>query len=59
METLYAWVVVLAFVSFTALMGAILRDMRKMRKVNGVLTEILRSNWIRPSIRLDLGTEES
>jgi hypothetical protein len=55
MERLYAVAVVLSFISFTVLVGIIVRDMRKMRKVNEILTEILRSGWIRT---LELGNAE-
>jgi hypothetical protein len=55
MERLYAVAVVLSFISFTVLVGIVVRDMRKMRKVNEILTEILRSGWIRT---LELGNAE-
>jgi hypothetical protein len=58
METLYALVVALAFVSFTALVGFMLQDMKKMRKMNGILMEILRSNSIRRRYPWDFGMGE-
>lgn len=59
MERLYAVVVVLSFISFTVLVGVIVRDMRKMRKVNEILTEILRTNWMRIMYPWEFGMEES
>ena len=59
MERLYAVVVALSFISFTVLVGVIVRDMRKMRKVNEILTEILRTNWIRIPNPWEFGMEES